>query len=211
MKTMQILAAIVVCVGAAPAFGDSLFTTQAAYSGPLVSDLKARFDVGDIITVVVREAFDASTTSGTQTKKEADTEATANAGDNQFFVAQDPGLNILNEEELPNWKVEAENETRATGTTKRSSKLQLTITCMVVRVVNDELLYIEGSKDVMVNLENTTIKVSGIIRGRDVSAANAIASTQIANASIQVDGRGPLWNNQRRGIFTKILDWFSPF
>jgi flagellar L-ring protein precursor FlgH len=193
------------------AFADSLFTQAVASGGPLVSDLKARFEVGDIITVIVRETVNASTTAGTNTKKESDVEAQANAGSNQFFVADNPGLNILNEEELPNWQVEAENETRTTGTETRRSKLELTITCMVMRVIDDELLLVEGEKRVTVNREDTFMRVSGIVRARDVSASNTIASNQLANAAIELKGKGPLWNNSRRGIFTKILDWFSPF
>jgi hypothetical protein len=33
----------------------------------------------------------------------------------------------------------------------------------------------------------------------------------VANVTIELKGKGPLWNNSRRGIITKILDWFSPF
>lgn len=211
MMKSRVLLTCVALIASFHAAADSLFSQTVASQGPLVSDLKARFEPGDIITVIVRETVDASTTAGTNTKKESDVESQANAGDNQFFVADNPGLNILNEEELPNWQVEAENETRTTGTETRRSQLQLTITCMVVRVIDDELLLIEGEKRVTVNREDTFMKVSGIVRARDVSASNTVASNQIANAEIELKGKGPLWNNSRRGIFTKILDWFSPF
>lgn len=203
------LIALAALFGAAHA--DSLFTTQAAKDGPLVSDLTTRFEIGDIVTVIVRERVEASTTAGTDTKKESDVESEADAGDNQFLVADNPGLNIINEEELPNWQIEAENETRTRGTTRRASELELTITCVVTKIVDDNLIYIEGEKRVSVNREDTFMKVSGMVRARDVSAANTINSNQIAGANIELKGKGPLWNNQRRGIFTKILDWFSPF
>ena len=62
-----------------------------------------------------------------------------------------------------------------------------------------------------VNREDTTMKVTGMCRAEDVSPANTIGSNLITDASIELAGKGPLWNNQRRGIITKILDWFSPF
>ena len=193
------------------AYADSLLTAQTVSSGPLVSDLKQRFEIGDIITVMVRERVDASTTAGTNTKKESDIQAQAAEAANQFLVADNPGNNILSPTELPNWDIQAENETRTTGTTRRSSQLELTITCVVTRIIDDNLIFIEGNKRVTVNREDSQMQVSGVIRARDVTASNTIASSQIANANIKLDGKGPLWNNQRRGIFTKILDWFSPF
>lgn len=193
------------------AHGDSLFTQRAALSGTLVSDQKARYQPGDIITVIVRETVDASTTANTNTKKESDVESQANAGDNPFFTADNPGLNILNDEELPNWKVEAENETKTTGTTRRRNTLTLTIACQVVRVFSNGNIEILGTKEVLVNRETTTIVMSGIVRAQDVSAANTIESNKVAGASIGLKGKGPLWNNQRRGLFTRLLDWVSPF
>lgn len=198
--------------GAPGVWADSLFSTKVALNGTMVSEQKARFSVGDIITVLVNERVDASTKADTRTKKEADIEAVASAADNQFLVADGSGgLNIFNEEELPNWAIESENETRAIGSTRRQSTLTLTVACIVTQVLDNGNIVIEGKKDVTVNREISRIFVKGIVRARDVTPSNTISSAQIANATVQLQGQGPLWNNQRRGIFTKVLDWFSPF
>jgi len=63
----------------------------------------------------------------------------------------------------------------------------------------------------LTNREDTEFFVTGTVRARDVTSQNTVESTQLANAKVQIKGKGPLWNNQRRGWFTKILDWFSPF
>jgi flagellar L-ring protein FlgH len=70
---------------------------------------------------------------------------------------------------------------------------------------------IEGSKRMTVNREESFLTIKGIIRSRDVTASNTVRSNQIADLALDLKGKGPLWNNQRRGIFTKILDWLSPF
>jgi len=168
--------------------------------------------VGDIITVLVREDLDASVRADTNTKKESSVESQAKPADNPFLVAPGPdGLNLFQNEELPNWGVEAENEHKARGQTRRRSSLSLSISCLVMEVLRNGTLRIEGTKTVTANREDTTVHVSGLVRPRDVGTDNTISSSQIANASIRLKGKGPLWNNQRRGIFTKILDWFSPF
>jgi len=197
---------------AVAAGADSLFNAQAEQERTLISAKKKKFEVGDIITVLVRENIDASTKSDTNTKKESDVEAEAAPADNSFFLAETPGgLNILPEELLPNWKIEMENEHKGTGTTRRTNKLLTTIACVVTKVLDNGNIEIEGEKRVTVNREDSKVYVKGLVRSRDVSPANTVNSTQIANAVITLEGRGPLWNNQRRGILTRILDWFSPF
>ena len=194
------------------ASADSLFSKTVADQGTLISEKKVRFQEGDIITVLVRETIDALTQSNTNTKKESDVESTAPVAANSFFVGQGRnGLNIFNPGELPNWEIEAENEQKTTGITRRKSQLTMTVTATVTRVLPSGNLIIEGIKTVKVNRENSTLYVTGEIRARDVTAENTILSTQIANSRIELKGEGPLWNNQRRGIVTRFLDWFSPF
>ncbi len=193
---------------AAPA--DSLFSKRTAESGTLISLQKAAFKPGDILTVLVRETVEASTESGTRTKKESDVQSQAGAGANEFLVSDD-GLNLIKPEELPNWQIEAENEHKTKGETTRSNKLVLTITCQVMEQLPNGNLRIQGTKRVTVNSEDTTIVLNGTVRPRDISPNNTIASNLIADASIELQGKGPLWNNQRRGFLTKFLDWFSPF
>lgn len=201
-------AACIVLSGTADA--DSLFNQRVASKGSLVADLQVFYEEGDLITVLVRETVEASTRSDTKTKKESDVEAEADAEDNAFFVSND-GLNILNPAELPNWNIEVENEHKATGSTNRRNQLVMTVTCRVVKVLDDGNLLIEGEKAVTVNREQSLLYVAGILRPQDVSPANTASSAQLANATIALRGKGPLWNNQRRGLFTKVLDWVSPF
>lgn len=195
-----------------PARADSLFNQAAQKSGTLISEKIARFAVGDLITVLVREKIDASTQADTNTKKESDVESNANAADNAFLIADEPtGNNILKPDDLPNWQIEAENETRNTGRTKRVSTLTTTITCFVQEVLENGNLRIQGEKTVTINREDSTLVVSGIVRPKDILPDNTVPSTQLANATVLLKGKGPLWNNQRRGLVTRFLDWFSPF
>lgn len=203
---------LLIAIPCAAALGDSLFTQQVAREGTLVSLKQAKFEKGDIITVLVRESIEAQTDANTNTKKESDVQSEANANDNTFLIAPEPdGFGITTAEKLPNWQFETENEQRTTGKTQRKNRLITTITCTVTEVYENGNIQLEGEKTVTVNREDSRIFVKGIARARDIAPDNTIDSTRIANAVVELKGRGPLWNNQRRGLITRFLDWFSPF
>ena len=196
----------------AAAVGDSLFTPEVAREGTLVSLKTAKFEKGDIVTVLVRESIEAQTDANTNTKKESDVASEANESDNAFLVTPKPdGFGLTTAGKLPNWALGTENEQRTTGQTKRKNRLVTTITCTVTDVFDNGNIQLEGEKIVTVNREDSRISVKGIARARDIAPDNTIDSTKIANAVVELKGRGPLWNNQRRGLITRFLDWFSPY
>jgi flagellar L-ring protein precursor FlgH len=209
MRNRYIVAAIALAV-CGIAHADSLFSRQVQERGTLVSDNKIRFVVGDMITVLVREDIDARTDSQLDTEKKTKIDTEADAGDNSTFTGEDalidlkPGL-------LPNWNVETDNKHESDGTTRRRNQVAFTVTCHVTKVWPNGNIGIEGEKRVTVNRDDSLIKLSGIARTRDVSAQNTVDSNLLADAVVELKGHGPLWNNQRRGIFTRLLDWVSPF
>ena len=210
MSRQSILLFAAVLLLGGQSWGDSLFSKQTATRGTLISDNKMRFEVGDLVTVLVRETIDAQTESELETAKESTIEATSPGASNATFTGTD-GFNMFKPGELPNWSIEIENEHGAEGTTRRRNRLTTTVSCIVTRVFPNGNIELEGQKRVTVNREDTFLVVSGIARARDVSAENVVNSNQLANAVIELKGEGPLWNNQRRGIFTRLLDWISPF
>lgn len=197
---------------AASAAADSLFNRTGGKTGTLISEKKARFEVGDIVTVLVRENVDASTQANTNTRKEAKPESEAGSTENEFLIgdAQEEGQ-LIKPYRLPNYSINMKNEHRSRGQTVRSSKLVTTVSCVVTQVMNNGNIKIEGQKQITVNREDSTLIVSGLVRAEDVSPANTVESGRMALAHIHLRGAGPLWNNQRRGLFTKVLDWLSPF
>ena len=205
-----------VAVALLPAFAaeaDSLFLrADAKTDGPLISVPTEQYKVGDIITVLVRESVEASTSAETSTRKQSEVESEADAGDNAFLVDdENGGLNIFNPGELPNWGIETDNESRTNGETTRTNTLTTTLTCTVVQTLPGGLLRLQGKKRVKVNREDSYLRVSGVVRAEDISPDNTVPSTLLADATVDLDGKGPLWNNQRRGLITRFLDWFAPY
>lgn len=203
---------MIALAAAATAQTGSLFSDRAEASGTLISERKAKYEPGDIITILVRENIDAQTQANTNTRKESEVSATAPIAGNPFLVQRQPdGLGVINPGELPNWQIETDNEHRTQGRTQRNNRLVTTIAARVVEVERNGNIVIEGSKRVTVNREDSLVKIRGVVRERDVTRDNTVNSTQVADAEIELQGKGPLWNNQRRGILTRFLDWFSPF
>ncbi len=206
--TVMVVAMALTACSAATA--DSLFSRQAEERGTLVSDNKMRFAVGDVITVLVREDIDASTDSDLTTRKRSQIDMEADPASNSSITGSE-ALIDLPEGVLPNVDIEADNRHQTTGTTRRRNQVVFTVTCSVTKVWPNGNVEIAGEKQVTVNRDDSLIKLSGVARTRDVSSENTIDSNLLANAAIELKGHGPLWNNQRRGLFTRLLDWFSPF
>ncbi len=197
---------------AAPAAAGSLFNQAAAQRGTLISEKQQRFEAGDIITVMVQETLDASAQADTNTRRQGGVTSQAREERNQFLVAERPdGLGLLRPQQLPNWDIDVDNEHRTRGQTQRVNTLTTTITCTVEEVLDNGNLRIQGAKKVTINREATELKLTGLVRPRDVSPDNSVRSEQVAQAEIDLEGEGPLWNNQRRGVLSRFLDWFSPF
>jgi len=205
MRRIWIGAAMLLCAGAQ---GDSLFTRQVADRGTLISEDKIRFQIGDMVTVLVRENINASADSQLDTEKKSKIDAKSPESSNASLTG---GWVDLNPAKLPNIGIDVKNKHESDGSTSRKNQVVFTVACTVLRVMPNGNVELAGEKRVTVNRDDTLIRVTGIARTRDVTAQNTIDSNLLANAQVELKGQGPLWNNQRRGFLTRFLDWFSPF
>jgi len=85
------------------------------------------------------------------------------------------------------------------------------VAARVVKVLDNGNLLIEGRRSLVVNTETQNITISGVVRPQDVTAANTVLSSQIADAEVQMEGDGLLAEAQRPGILYRILDWLGLF
>lgn len=97
------------------------------------------------------------------------------------------------------------------GTTARSERIELSVAAMVTRVMPNGYLLIEGSQEVLVNFEQRTLHVSGLIRPVDISPDNSISYEKIAEARISYGGKGRITEVQQPGWGQQIWDKVTPF
>ncbi len=98
-----------------------------------------------------------------------------------------------------------------TGTVNRQEQITLTVAAVVTGVLPNGNLLIQGSQEVKTNNELRELTVSGIVRPEDISSANTIPHSQIAEARISYGGRGDLSRVNKTPAGQAIAESLSPF
>ena len=151
-------------------------------------DLRAS-QVNDVVTVVVTESVNAVAT-GVSTSERA---SSASQSITQLAGIKSPAgalANLLG--------TTGDQKLNGTGTTSRGATLTATLTGRVVKVLPGGLLLIEGDKNIQVNSEQQSITVRGVVRTADISTANTVLSTQVADMEVNVNGKGVIGDAIRR-------------
>ncbi len=176
----------------------------------LYLDKKAR-RVGDIVVVRIVEDPQASLNATTSTSKSSTIAAKlkllgymdALAAKNPR-LAQDPGTDDLINASL-------ESDFSGSGSSGRDGYISAYISAVVVRVLPNGNLFINGKREIKVNNEAQYIVLSGVVRPEDISTTNEIASTYVANAQIYYSGVGAVADKQNPGWLGKVVDNVWPF
>ncbi|MGJ8681963.1 flagellar basal body L-ring protein FlgH [Paraglaciecola sp.] len=171
----------------------SIFQVDMANS--LYSDVKAR-RVGDIITVTLRESTQATKSVGTSRSKASEVELNPIVG---------LGGNVLNVgNESIQLGMDSSKDFSGDSSANQSNNLFGSISVTVVQVLPNQNLLVRGEKWLTLNNGDEYIRLTGVVRPADVSPANEITSTKIANARIQYSGTGDFASTQKEG-------WLSGF
>lgn len=162
--------------------------------------------VGDIVTINVIEQQSGSqevTTDATRDNTHSLT-VSALANRNSLF-----GIPIG--ASSPIFDASSSSDFSGDAESTRNSTITATLAARVINVLPDGNLQIEAVREITLNNETQFMVVTGIIRARDISASNTIASTQIANAKIEYYGQGVLSQKQKPGWLSRFLEMISPF
>jgi flagellar L-ring protein precursor FlgH len=100
---------------------------------------------------------------------------------------------------------------KGTGSTNRTGKIVGTITARVTEVMPNGTLSVESRKEITINNEKQVLVLRGLVRPEDISVANMVASSKVADAEIFLVGDGVLQEKQRQGWLVRILDGVWPF
>ncbi len=176
---------------------------QAGYDMRLFEDQTAR-RVGDILTVKLSEQTQALKRSELDSSKDNSVSVSAPT---LWGVAASTFMGKDLETSLET-AIDYEGE----GQARQSNSLTGDITVSVVQVLPNGNLKIRGEKRVTLNQGDEYIRLSGIVRQRDITTANTVLSTQVADATIMYTGTGAVADASKVGWFARIFmsPWF-PF
>jgi len=103
------------------------------------------------------------------------------------------------------------NNNAGAGSVNRQEKINLTIAAVVTGILPNGNMVIQGTQEVRTNAEVRQLTVAGIVRPEDISSANTIRHTQIAEARISYGGRGDISRVQKTPAGQSLVERFSPF
>ena len=166
--------------------------------------------VGDILTVRVVIAENASFSNQTKTSRSLDTEKmgiNALGGYENYVAKVMPGgfnpTNILD--------LSSSTANSGAGSISRNESLSMTMAAIVTQVMPNGNLVVNGSQEVKVNNEMRLLSLSGVIRRADILADNTIRSDKIAELRLAYGGRGAVQDAQRQRWGQQIVDTIAPF
>lgn len=163
--------------------------------------------VGDIVVILLEESASASGDASTSLTRQGEwtSQITGLLGLLDTIQEAVPNVDFSN---LLGMSNDAEFE--GDGQTERSNRVSGTLAVHVRRVLPNGDLYIEGNKVIMINNEELHLYVSGVVRPVDLAGDNTVPSSRIADAQVELAGRGDLSDHQRPGWLRRILNRVWP-
>jgi flagellar L-ring protein precursor FlgH len=174
----------------------------------LYNDHRA-FSPMDIVTIEINDKTLGRKRANTQTRSEFD----LLAGISNFFGFETRVWEANNEGLSADALIQAntQKEFRGEGDMQRQAQLQAQISGVVLEVLPNGVLRIEGSKIVAINAEEEIMVISGLIRQRDINAENKVDSNRVANMRIDFYGHGTLSDAQGPGWGASLFNKIWPF
>ena len=170
---------------AAPAAANSLWSDNSS----LFSDRKASH-IGDAIMVEVSESVEDSDEGQISSSKTTNEDIRAGFGILSFIRAFCFG---------------SDSSASSNTTVERTKELETTISCLVVDIMPNGNMVIQGDKYMTSGAEKMNVRFEGVVRPRDIAHNNTIDSSRVANAMITVTGKGIVSRTQRPGLINQII------
>jgi len=192
---------------------DSLWKKRVTINYNLFDDNRGK-RVGDIVTVTVSEStiIDNDETATTKNSNTASGEINNNKFARGILSGLRTGRNAKFDARTANsFETKFNSDFSGEGAYDSKRGVFLTLTAMIVEVLDNGNLVLEGKREVEVNKEKYTLKLTGIARSIDVATNNTINSSQMSNVNFGLEGKGWLTRAGKKGWFNRLHDMFWPF
>lgn len=165
--------------------------------GLFATDRRAA-QVGDILTVVLKEKFAASKAQVASTSKK------------DRFALNLPTA-ITGNFDSDGLSAGTERTFNGNGRASQSNSLTGRMSVTVVRLMPGGNLEVLGQKKLTLNNGDEYVRIRGVVRPADISADNTVDSDRLANAEIKYVGAGDVAASGKKGWLRRGFDAVSPF
>ena len=160
-------------------------------------------NIGDIITIVVQE--NTTTAKNNETKTERASSLTSAVTSFLF-----PGF-LAHGGSMPSIAYSSDHKHDGSGAINNSESIIAHVAVKVIDVLPNRNLVIEGRRETSFGGEKQTIVLHGIVRSEDVAVDNTVLSYNVADATIQIVGKGTVTDSTNKGWFNRVWDKVNPF
>ena len=189
-----------------PAIGQSQSLWRDDVSRPMFAD-KRGVGVGDILTVVVQETSTANKNNATTTERQSSLSAAITS----FLYSPGASGLLTKGGQLPAMAYNSDHKHAGTGAINDSESIVAQVAVQIVDVLPNGNLVIEGKRETSFSGEHQTIILRGVVRAYDVASNNTVLSYNVADATIQIIGKGTVTDSTNKGWFTRTWDKINPF
>jgi flagellar L-ring protein precursor FlgH len=173
--------------------------------------------VGDLVTIVVKEATSSNKKEDHSTSKSVSADANSpfigTPMDGTAMTAIRNALISGAKKNMPiaEYKIAGTSSSSGSGSTSSEESLIVTFTARVVDVLPNGVLVIRGDRKVIIRNESVNLVMTGLVRTRDIDNDNIVASTRVADAHIYYETSGEISRGSRPGYFWRIFQYLNPF
>jgi flagellar L-ring protein FlgH len=162
----------------------------------LFADARAH-RAGDILTINLVEATQASKKSETSTSKTDQNQIAAPTLLGQTLkLGGKPATSTAN----------SANSFDGAGSSTQSNQLSGQLTVTVAQRLSNGNLLVRGEKWLTINQGQELVRISGIVRAQDIEQDNSVDSTRVADARIAYTGRGTLADANTQGWLSRFFN-----
>jgi flagellar L-ring protein precursor FlgH len=170
------------------------------------------FKEHDLVEIVVRESSSAERSHELEAGKDYRLDGSIGA----WPAFQLPDLLELqlrgsDTDNLPRLNVDFKKDFDGEGDYSREDDFTARLTAEVIEVLPNGNLVLEARTTIKTDEEESTIKVTGVCRQDDVSAANQVFSSNLHDLRVEKLNQGELKKANEKGIIAKILDTIFAF
>lgn len=166
----------------------------------LFEDRRARF-IGDTLTIILEERTSASKRANSAANRKGE----ASIGIPR--ITKLPGAPL----EGVDLSASTDSTFEGGGNSAANNAFTGNVAVTVIDVYPNGNLLVSGEKQITINQGTEFIRFSGVVNPVNVSAANTVSSTRVADARMEYKGRGYLSEAQTMGWLQRLFLSVSPF